>query len=71
MQPKRDAKAELNRRGQALYDEAANQAFAQAMAETLVSEVELIELDAHINDVSFAAAVVETFLRLRGTQVRP
>jgi uncharacterized protein (UPF0261 family) len=56
----------LNRRGQVLYDEAANRAFATAMAESLLPEVELVSLDAHINDAAFAAAVVDTFLRLRG-----
>ena len=58
----------LNRRGQVLYDEAANRAFAAAMVESLAPEVELISLDAHINDASFAAAVVDTFLRLRAAQ---
>lgn len=55
----------LNRRGQVLYDEAANRAFATAMEESLLPQVELISLDAHINDPAFATAVVDTFLRLR------
>jgi uncharacterized protein (UPF0261 family) len=59
----------LNRRGQVLYDEAANQAFAAAMAESLAPEVELISPDAHINDPAFAAVVVDTFLRLRAAQL--
>jgi len=58
----------LNRRGQVLYDEAANRAFAAAMETSLIPEVELISLDAHINDPAFAAAVVDTFLRLRAAQ---
>ena len=55
----------LNREGNVLYDEAANMAYAEAMAQTLSPEVELIRLDAHINDPAFAAATVDTFLRLR------
>jgi len=55
----------LNRQGGVLYDEVANRAFAEAMRATLSPEVELIELDAHINDRAFADAVVDTFLRLR------
>jgi uncharacterized protein (UPF0261 family) len=55
----------LNREGQALYDDAANRAFAQAMEETLLPGVELIRMNVHINDRAFADAVVDTFLRLR------
>lgn len=61
----------LNRRGQVLWDESANRAFATAVEETLLPDVELISLDAHINDASFAAAVVEAFLRLRAAQLAP
>lgn len=61
----------LNRPGQVLWDEPANRALAAAMKETLLPGVELISLDAHINDASFAAAVVETFLRLRAAQREP
>jgi uncharacterized protein (UPF0261 family) len=55
----------LNREGQVLYDEASNGAFLRAAREALAPEVELIEVDAHINDRAFAEAVVDTFLRLR------
>jgi uncharacterized protein (UPF0261 family) len=55
----------LNRQGLVLYDEASNRAFAQAMEETLGPDVELITVDAHINDRAFAEATVATFLRLR------
>jgi uncharacterized protein (UPF0261 family) len=61
----------LNRRGGVLYDEAANRAFSQAMEESLAPDVELALLDAHINDPDFAAAVVDTFLRLRALQPGP
>jgi uncharacterized protein (UPF0261 family) len=55
----------LNRSGSALYDAESNQAFSDAMEETLLPEVEFITVDAHINDVAFAEATVATFLRLR------
>ena len=55
----------LNRQGKTLYDEEANHAFAQAMEEALSPGVELIQMDAHIDDRAFADAVVDTFLRLR------
>ena len=61
----------LNRRGQVLWDEPANRAFATAMEEMLLPDVELISLDAHINDASFAEAVVQAFLRLRAVQRGP
>ncbi|MGD8399245.1 MAG: Tm-1-like ATP-binding domain-containing protein [Anaerolineae bacterium] len=56
----------LNREGEVLYDEVANRAYLQAMKASLSPKVELIEVDAHINDRAFADAVVDTFLRLRG-----
>lgn len=55
----------LNRQGQVLYDEASNRAYVKAMRQALSTEIELIELDAHINDRAFVDAVVDTFLRLR------
>ncbi len=58
----------LNRNGKILYDEAANMAYVKAMEGALSPEVELIKLDAHINDRTFADAVVDGFLRLRSGQ---
>jgi uncharacterized protein (UPF0261 family) len=55
----------LNQQGEVLYDEAANLAYAEAMERALSPEVELIRIDAHINDRAFADATVGTFLRLR------
>ncbi len=54
----------LNRPGEVLYDEAANQAYLEALKGTLASSVKLVEVDAHINDHEFAAATVELFLEL-------
>jgi uncharacterized protein (UPF0261 family) len=59
----------LNRAGEILYDESANMAYVEAMEEALSPEVELVKLDAHINDRAFADAVVDLFLRLYSDQV--
>lgn len=56
----------LNREGKVLYDEAANQAYLDALKQTLASDVELVVVDAHINDPAFAAATLELFLELYG-----
>lgn len=58
----------LNREGEILYDEAANRAYVQVMEQALAPDVELIKVDAHINDQTFADAVVDTFLRLRAAE---
>jgi uncharacterized protein (UPF0261 family) len=55
----------LNRKGKPLYDEESNMAFRDRMQDRLAPDVELIEVDAHINDPEFAEAVVSTFMRLR------
>jgi uncharacterized protein (UPF0261 family) len=55
----------FNQEGKVLYDEAANRAWETAMGAALSPEVELIRIDAHINEAAFADAVIETFLRLR------
>jgi uncharacterized protein (UPF0261 family) len=55
----------LNRQGKVLYDEASNMAYAKAMEQSLSPDVELIQVDAHINDRKFADVTVDTFLRLR------
>lgn len=56
----------LNYPGKVLYDEASNRAFWETLEPLLSSEVELIKVEAHINDRPFADAVIKTFLRLRG-----
>lgn len=58
----------LNRRGEVLYDEAANQAYVDVLEERLGSDVRLVKVDAHINDQAFAAATVELFLELYETR---
>jgi uncharacterized protein (UPF0261 family) len=55
----------LNSRGEILYDEAANMAFVEALEGALSPEVDLVKLDMHVNDGTFAEAAVDTFLRLR------
>ena len=55
----------LNRTGGPLYDETANMAYVETLRRELSPEVKLIEVDAHINDVEFAQATVNTFMSLR------
>jgi len=55
----------LNRAGEVLYDEVSNMAYVETMREALSTDVELIEMDMHINDQEFAEATVNTFLSLR------
>jgi uncharacterized protein (UPF0261 family) len=55
----------FNREGESLYDQAANMAYVETMRAELSPAVELIEVDAHINDPEFAEATVSTFLSLR------
>lgn len=54
----------MNREGMPLYDERANQGFADALKEKLSSEVIYFERDQHINDEAFAEAVVALFMKL-------
>ncbi|HEV3005764.1 MAG TPA: Tm-1-like ATP-binding domain-containing protein [Pirellulales bacterium] len=53
----------IDREGQPFCDPAARQALFAAIRET-ASGVEITELDCHINDPAFAAAAVESLLRL-------
>ncbi len=55
----------FNREGEILYDEASNMAYIETMRAELSPAVELVEIDAHINDPEFVEAVVNTFLSLR------
>lgn len=55
----------LNCEGEALYDPAANMAYVETMRRELPPGIQQFEVDAHINDPAFAAAAVDTFLRLR------
>jgi uncharacterized protein (UPF0261 family) len=58
----------LNQPGKVLYNEVSNMAFTEAMRQALSSDVELIEVDAHINNREFADATVDAFLRLRAAE---
>lgn len=52
----------LDAEGKAFYDPAADQALFDGIRHTLQDHVELIELDMHINDLSFAESTVRAFL---------
>ncbi len=55
-----------NRAGRPLYDEQANMAFVETLERELTPEVKLVQVDAHINDQTFADATVRFFFELRG-----
>jgi uncharacterized protein (UPF0261 family) len=50
--------------GQHFYDPDADSAFARVVGETVKEGIDIIEIDAHINDNEFAVAVVDTFDKL-------
>ncbi len=54
-----------------LYDPAVNQAFIDEIRSLLDPRVEVIEVDAHINDEQFATAAVGTLKRLMGSKDKP
>ena len=54
----------IDAEGAVFYDPIADTALFEALRAHLESRVELIEIDAHINDPAFASALVDTFHRL-------
>jgi uncharacterized protein (UPF0261 family) len=54
----------MNRKGMPLYDDHANQGFLDILKKELSPEVELLEIDHHINDPACAAATVDLFLKM-------
>nr|MDO8062072.1 Tm-1-like ATP-binding domain-containing protein [Candidatus Freyrarchaeum guaymaensis] len=54
----------VDREGHRLYDPAADRGFIEAVRESASPKVEVVEVDAHINDELFAVRVVEVFDRL-------
>ncbi len=57
--------------GGVFYDPPADAAFRDALRAGLRTDISLREIDAHINDVTFAQAVAEAFLELmKGEGVR-
>jgi len=52
-----------NRKGEALYDEKGNQAFIKTLKENLRG-IQIVEIDAHINDAEFANEVAQTMEKL-------
>jgi uncharacterized protein (UPF0261 family) len=53
-----------DRRGKALYDPEADQAFVEVLREDLKPSVRIIEVDAHINDELFARQAVRLLCEL-------
>ncbi len=54
----------VDKQGQHFYDPEADAAFARVIKDAVKSEVDIIEVNAHINDVKFARKVVDTFDKL-------
>jgi uncharacterized protein (UPF0261 family) len=52
----------IDREGQPFHDSAADGAFRAALKENLAPSVTLVELDCHINDEAFAAAMAEALI---------
>lgn len=59
--------SQQNQRGKILYDERADQGFADAVLENKNDSVSYITRDMHINDPEFAAEIVRTFHKLQET----
>ena len=54
--------------GQPFYDPGANQALFEALRRHVEDKIELVEIDAHINDPEFSTAVADRMLQLLGQQ---
>jgi uncharacterized protein (UPF0261 family) len=54
----------VDREGQHFYNPEADGAFAQVVRDTVKEGIEIVEVDAHINNNEFARVVVDTFSKL-------
>jgi len=54
----------VDKQGQHFYDPEADAAFVRVIKDTVKKKVDIIEVDAHINDVKFAKKVVDIFDKL-------
>jgi uncharacterized protein (UPF0261 family) len=54
----------VDKQGQHFYDPEADAAFVRVIKDTVKKKVDIIEVNAHINDVKFAKKVVDTFDKL-------
>lgn len=60
----------IDREGAPFYDPGADRALFEALKQHIDSRVEVKELDLHINDTEFAAAVAGQLLELLATHSR-
>jgi uncharacterized protein (UPF0261 family) len=51
--------------GQPFHDPDANRALFDTLRTLVHPRIQIVEVDAHINDAAFAQALVKTFLKLR------
>ena len=63
--------SDYDHEGRQFWDPAANQAFVQALHETIGDRVPVKEVDAHINDPEFAAVAVDALLQVMAEAERP
>jgi len=56
----------VDQEGQHFFDPVADGAFAQVIKDTVKGSVEIVEVDAHINDDEFAKRVVDTYDKMTG-----
>jgi uncharacterized protein (UPF0261 family) len=54
----------VDKQGQHFYDPEADAAFVRVIKDTVKNRVDIIEVNAHINDINFARKVVDTFDKL-------
>jgi len=53
--------SDVDKEGEAFYDPEADRAFGETMKETVKQSVEVVEVDAHINDQEFAEQLMNVF----------
>jgi uncharacterized protein (UPF0261 family) len=63
--------SDYDHEGRLFYDPAADRAFIDALYQALDGRVQVVELDAHINDPAFADAAVDHLVRLLAQASRP
>jgi uncharacterized protein (UPF0261 family) len=56
----------VDREGQHFFDPGADGAFAQVIKDTVKESIEIVEVNAHINDDEFAKRVVDTYDKMTG-----
>ena len=61
----------LDRKGSVLHDPEEDNVFVNALRKDLKPQIEIEELDLHLEDPPFALALVENFVRMDSTRQEP